>query len=363
MIPTLFSGKRLTTLLHVIAWILILLIPFIVHIIYGMGNLGHLTHIYTFLVIYGIIFYVNYFLLIPRLYFNERKRAYLLTVLVLILVLFAVYSLAGTLIFDGFPGPGKGSTPTGEARPGPSPRPPFQLFILINFFSMSVLITGFSFGLRVLARLNENERQRKELEREKLNSELAFLKNQVSPHFFFNTLNNIYALIGMDAPMAQQSVLNLSKLMRYLLYESEQGTTRLSHEIDFMKNYIDLMKLRLAPQVDLKVSFPGEFDDFGFPPLLFIPFIENAFKHSLSFRGHSFIEINMEVTGSHIAFRCHNSVGESSQPGDGQHSGIGLENVRKRLNLLFPDRHQLLIKEKAGEFRVALDITAESPQP
>lgn len=360
MRPTLFSGKRLYTLLHVTAWILILLIPYIIHTLYGLGSLRHLFHIYIFLGIYGIIFYVNYLLLIPRLYFHEKKSAYLLAAVGLILVMFSLYALVNYFAFNEMPRPGRGPGIPGPSQPNPLPRPPFQLLMLINFFSMSVLITGFSFGLRVLTRLNENEQKRKELEKEKLNSELAFLKNQVSPHFFFNTLNNIYALIGMDAPLAQQSVLNLAKLMRYLLYESEQGTTRLSHEIGFMQNYIELMKLRLSPGVDLAIDFPQKFEDFEVPPLLFIPFIENAFKHSLSFRNHSFIHIALKLTSGKILFTCLNSVGESSQPGDGQHSGIGLENVRKRLNLLFPHRHHLQISEKEGEFNIFLDITLET---
>ena len=136
----------------------------------------------------------------------------------------------------------------------------------------------------------------KETEKEKLNSELAFLKNQISPHFFFNTLNNIYSLISINAEDSQKAVLKLSKLMRYLLYESEQGNTKLSNEIDFMNNYIDLMKLRMNDKVDLTVSFPKKYEDKNIPPLLFIPFIENAFKHGISYREKSFIDINMMVT-------------------------------------------------------------------
>ena len=153
-----------------------------------------------------------------------------------------------------------------------------------------------------MEKLNQTEKRQKELEKEKLNSELAFLKNQISPHFFFNTLNNIYSLIGINGPTAQESVLKLSKLMRYLLYESEHGETMISHEIDFMNNYIDLMKLRLSSRVELKVDFPKEFSDFPIPPLLFVPFIENAFKHGISARDRSFIHITLKINNNQISF-------------------------------------------------------------
>src|SRR5665648_1160959 len=126
-------------------------------------------------------------------------------------------------------------------------RQPMKAFGFFNHFISSVLLSGFAIGLGVMDKLKQNEKKQKELEKEKLNSELAFLKNQISPHFFFNTLNNIYSLIGIDGPTAQDSVLKLSKLMRYLLYESEHGETMISSEIDFMSNYIDLCLLYTSP--------------------------------------------------------------------------------------------------------------------
>jgi len=211
----------------------------------------------------------------------------------------------------------------------------------------------------VIDRLAQNEKLRKELEKEKLHSELAFLKNQVSPHFFFNTLNNIYSLIGIDGPTAQESVLKLSKLMRYLLYESEHGETMMSHEIEFMNNYIDLMKLRISQKVELKIDFPKDFADFAIPPLLFVPFIENAFKHGVSYRDPSFIHIRMEIGKEQISFVSENSIGKSNQAEDLRYSGIGLDNVRKRLGLLFPGKHELKIEPSETIFKVELLINKE----
>ena len=175
----------------------------------------------------------------------------------------------------------------------------------------SIFLVFFSVGMRVLERHSQTEKLQKELEKEKLNSELAFLKNQISPHFFFNTLNNIYSLISINAEDSQKAVLRLSKLMRYLLYDSEHGNTKLSNEIDFMNNYIDLMKLRMSNKISLTVSFPEKYEDINIPPLIFIPFIENAFKHGISYREKSFIDISMTAEKESVRFKCTNSLVKS----------------------------------------------------
>ncbi|HNW57925.1 MAG TPA: histidine kinase, partial [Bacteroidales bacterium] len=179
---------------------------------------------------------------------------------------------------------------------------------------------------------------------------------QISPHFFFNTLNNIYSLISISPEDSQKAVLKLSKLMRYLLYETEHGNTSLNSEIKFMNNYIDLMKLRVSDKIKLSVSFPEKYDDLNIPPLLFIPFIENAFKHGISYREASFIDINMQVEKDSISFRCCNSVAKTREESEKKDSGIGLENVSKRLNLLFPEKHELTINKSDTTFEVILNI-------
>jgi LytS/YehU family sensor histidine kinase len=144
--------------------------------------------------------------------------------------------------------------------------------------------------------------------------------------------------------------------MRYLLYESEQGETRLSNEIEFMNNYIDLMRLRLSEKVKLSVSFPTEYENKAIPPLLFISVIENAFKHGISYREKSFVDIRMEISGEKINFICENSLVTRPENETNGSSGIGLENLRKRLNLLFPGHHELKIEKIQAIFRVAVSI-------
>jgi len=352
------SDKKISWGLHVIAWSIVIIIPFFLNSAFDVENTQRLYQFYVHTFSAVIIFYLGYLWLVPRYFLQDKKILYLIILIGVILSLYFISSFINENLL---------SDPVRDAKfiedykkiTGDKKLPPFKVFGFFNHVLASVLISGFAMGLGVMKKLKQNEEKQKELEKEKLHSELAFLKNQVSPHFFFNTLNNIYSLIGIDGPTAQDSVLKLSKLMRYLLYESEHGETMMSHEIDFMNNYIDLMKLRISPKVELVIDFPKEFTDFTIPPLLFIPFIENAFKHGIISRDHSFINLRMKIDNEQISFISENSIGNRSQNGDLQHSGIGLENVRKRLALLFPDKHELVIKQDEAVFQVQLSIQKE----
>lgn len=357
------SNKKLTVALHVLAWSILVFIPrYIIHT-YGSGDTHFLYQFYANTVIYGSIFYLNYLWLVPKLFYRENKLMYILIAAGVIVVFYFIMWYINDHLFAD-PAHDKELTKFMEdlSKNNDHIKPPIKQFRIYNYFYTSVLVTGFSLGLGVMQKLGQNEKQRKELEKEKLNSELAFLKNQISPHFFFNTLNNIYSLIGIDQDEAQESVHKLSKLMRYLIYESEHGETKLSDEISFLNHYIDLMKLRLSSKVELSVSLPENESGISIPPLLFIPFIENAFKHGISYRETSFIDIKMAVEGTSISFVVRNSTPQNDPQDDLQHSGIGLENVKKRLNLLFPNSHQLKIEQKRNEFMVELQLDAKSPK-
>jgi two-component system LytT family sensor kinase len=345
-----FSDKWIKVTLHTIFWIIVILISHYLINSFAGGNVLRLYGFYLHTFSYAFIFYVGYLWLVPRYFVQNKQLTYFLILIAIILAThYGTNYIDRTFLTD----------PVADARfreamkmlngKGEDPKNAY-LFGIISYLFTSLLLSGFAIGLGVMEKLKQNEKKQKELEKEKLHSELAFLKNQVSPHFFFNTLNNIYSLIGIDGPTAQDSVLKLSKLMRYLLYESEHGETLMSHEIDFMNNYIDLMKLRLSPRVELEINFPKEFSDFT------VPFVENAFKHGVSHRDRSFIHIRMTIENDQINFVSKNSNGKSSQPGDMQHSGIGLENVKKRLHLLFPDNHELTIEQNETVFHVELTI-------
>ena len=349
--------NRLSVLLHILAWLVLIILPQIIISLYSGSNNFISWGFYFNAAIFGIIFYMNYLWLIPRFYLNNRKALFFILTTALIICFYFV--LDYTNQFTHYPE--RERIMAESIEQGFSERtinrPPFKLMQIYGYSLLSIIIVGFSYGLRVIEKHSVSEKRQKELEKEKLNSELAFLKNQVSPHFFFNTLNNIYSLIEINTSNAQEAVMKLSRLMRYLLYESEQGKTSLKHEINFMQHYIDLMLLRLSPKVDLSFHFPETDNNLEIPPLLFIPFIENAFKHGISYREKSFIHISMRLDENKILFTCKNSLGKSHEDKfDENHSGIGLENVKKRLGLLFPSSHVLRIDQTEGEFYVFLEI-------
>lgn len=241
-----------------------------------------------------------------------------------------------------------------EPKPPPNGRgklPPYVNSILITF-----LILGFDTGLRVIFKWLKLEQERDMLEKEKVQTELAFLKNQISPHFFMNTLNNIHALIDINSENAKSSVIKLSKMMRYLLYDSDEGSTTLVKEIEFIKSYVDLMKLRFTDQVSVSLSFPEKIPDIKIPPMLFTSLLENAFKHGVSYQHQSFVDLSIKTHDSFLFFRIKNSKPVIdklfTEPG-----GVGLENLKKRLQLLYKEKYTIDMKEEDKAF----DITIKLP--
>lgn len=353
-------GKKriLPVVLHSLAWLLLIILPQLIINRYWGNNNFIAWGFYLSATLYGITFYINYLWLVPHFYFKEKKTVYFILAILVIIVLYIVFIVINQNLFHDAERDRQITDALKKlAKEKVIPRPPMKELQLYYYILISLIITGFAIGLRVIEQHSASEKRQKELEKEKLNSELAFLKNQVSPHFFFNTLNNIYSLIELNTADAQDSVLKLSKLMRYLLYESEQGETMLSNEIDFMNHYIDLMKLRLSKKVDLEIHLSEENTNYKIPPLLFIPFIENAFKHGISYREKSFINISTQTGDNKITFNCTNSLGQQTEKDiQENHSGIGLENVKKRLNLLFPNRHSLNIEKTDKTFQVILEI-------
>jgi len=352
------SDKKIMVTLHAIAWIIIIIIPLYLNSAFGGGNNHRMYEFYLHTLSAGVIFYVGYLWLVPRFFLQKRQLTYLLILIGLIIATHLITNfIEERFLFDPIRDEQFREALKNIRRKDENFRPPMKAFGFFNHFLSSVLLSGFAIGLGVMEKLKENEKKQKELEKEKLNSELAFLKNQVSPHFFFNTLNNIYSLIELNTTDAQEAVMKLSRLMRYLLYESEHGETQLSHEINFMNHYIDLMRLRISPKVGLSIEMPEKDNNLKIPPLLFIPFIENAFKHGISYRERSFIKIKMDIQENKILFTCNNSLTQATINGlEEKHSGIGLDNVKKRLELLFPEKHNLKISKTESEFSVILEI-------
>ncbi|MFZ2287334.1 MAG: histidine kinase [Bacteroidales bacterium] len=350
--------KGLPVLLHATGWIVLFILPQFL-IAGGLFRDNRTTTIILFnTFVFFILFYVNYLWLVPRLAEKGKWLSFIILAASLIVVMGLASGKFYERLFTPPPEVIERMRQDDQRQPLDDDRGRRRGggMALYNFFITSFLVSGFAVGLRYAESALKKEEEIKELEHEKLNSELALLKNQVSPHFFFNTLNNIYSLIEINRKDAQEAVLSLSKMMRYMLYESEQGNTKLSHEIEFMKGYIDLMRLRMSDRVRLTVDWPSEYEDLDLPPLLFIPFIENAFKHGVSYQGKAFIEISLKQQEGMLIFVARNNMNPVKADVPQAASGIGLENVRKRLALLYPDRHELTIDEKDSVFNVRLVI-------
>jgi two-component system, LytTR family, sensor kinase len=200
----------------------------------------------------------------------------------------------------------------------------------------------------------KNERQKNLLEKEKLNTELALLKSQINPHFFFNTLNNICSLARKKSDDTELAIIKLSQLMRYNLYTSAIGKTELSDEVQYLRDYIDIQKMRLSNFVVVDFKVTGPLDQCKVEPLIFIPFVENAFKHGIGGYSKAEILIDLEVTQDEISFQVKNSLSDILVNED--EGGIGLKNAKRRLNLLYPDKHFISITRNPTSFLVKIKI-------
>lgn len=249
--------------------------------------------------------------------------------------------------------PMENQRPEAFLKNAPFPHPPVTIRYLIHFM-IAFLMVGFNIAIKLFFKSFRDEERLKELEHQRLHSELQYLKYQINPHFFMNTLNNIHALVDIDTGKAKSTIIELSKLMRYVLYEASNKTTLLAREIQFLENYITLMGLRYTDKVSINMRFPTEIPEVQIPPLLFISFVENAFKHGVSYQNESFIRVVVQQEeGNRLTFRCTNSNNGAS---DKQHHGIGLENIRKRLRLLFGNDYTLSITQDENKFDVLLII-------
>lgn len=240
-----------------------------------------------------------------------------------------------------------------EKRPKKS-RDKLDYFALLT----ALLVIGASTSVAAVQNFQKDKQYQQDLEQEKINSELSFLKAQINPHFFFNTLNNIYALTVIDVQAAQEALHKLSRLMRYVLYETQNETVLLSQEIAFAQDYIQLMQLRLTDKVTVKLSPPVPMHDVAIAPMLILPFIENAFKHGISAVEKSQIEIVIRQEVNKIYIDVRNTLFTDKRTVLDESNGIGLNNTQRRLDLLYPGKYVLEVNEnkQAGEFEVHLEL-------
>lgn len=350
MLANIKNQALLRTSVHILIWVLLLLFPFFLSQGDSVGvNYNRLIK-FTLapLLFYAVIFYTNYFLLIETFLFN--KRALLFIFFNICLIAFFTWLHFEIIDFMNM---------VSEVKPAPDNSvrkngPPVQFFVYKDVVSMIIPVI-IAFSVKTNEKWVKTESEKKERETNILNSELQHLKYQLQPHFFFNSLNTIYALIERSPTLAQETVHSLGKLMRYMLYETDNGKVNLNEEIDFMKQYIELMKLRLSDKTKVHVNFPALAEFYEITPLLFISLIENAFKHGISATQSSEIFFNLSVNGSTIRFFAENTNFPKTEK-DKSGSGIGLINLRKRLDLTYPGQYTFHSNVEGNLYSVVLEL-------
>lgn len=284
-----------------------------------------------------VFFYLNYGWLIPRFLIRKNPVQY---------VLAAAVSLLGFIMLVWAINYGM------DRLNHMIPLSLLQRFpgLLLSY----VIAVGIAVGVGLYEDWRKTQQEKKELQQAALESELSFLKSQVSPHFLFNTLNNIYALAVTQSEQTPDAILKLSGLMRYMLHEANERTVALEKELHYLDDFIALQRMRLTEKVKIDYSVLGNADGMTIHPLLLIPFIENAFKHGVSYAEGSAITIRIQLTKAQLKLEVVNPVTGMSLEHKDKSSGVGLVNVKKRLAILYPDRHALEVRNDGKTYSVSL---------
>lgn len=318
---------------------------------------------------FAILLSIHVFVLLPILFNKKQTRKYILFLVLLVASFFAymVWKHQPRQHPRHFPVemPMQSYPPPKAPIMRPEPLPPhdvnrIHIPVIIDML-VAFLLIGCSLIVKLMFKHHEGVRRMEELEKVHIQQELAQLKAQISPHFFMNSLNNIHGMVEIDPQKAQDMILDLSGMMRYVLYESTSSTIALSKEMDFLKNYISLMNVRYSGnRLAVKYTFPAQEESVQvlIPPLIFIIFIENAFKHGIDYKHSSFINIEMSIAENRLTLQCVNSRHPDTLKKVS--GGVGLSNIRKRLDILYPDNYILNISEQEKSFQVTRTIPIKS---
>jgi LytS/YehU family sensor histidine kinase len=338
------KNNKITLFAHVLVWLVLFSMPYILS--YGQEQDINriIAHFWIPIFFYAIIFYINFFILIDKYLFKKETLLFILiNVLIIAVCITAKEQIESTIFSD-----------LGRPKNNDGKGPPLKMMIYVQMFSYLAPLL-FSIAVKTTKRWVKTEAERKEAANFKLQSELQHLHYQLQPHFFFNSLNNIYALVDISPEQAKTSIHSLSKLMRYMLYETKEEKVALNKEIEFMTKYIELMKLRVSEKTLVNFSFPKDGSHIKIAPLLFISLIENAFKHGVSANQDSKIEILMTLEGDKVIFKTkNNNFPKNTQDKSG--SGIGLQNLEKRLQLLYAGKYKFNTRVENNLFIVNLEL-------
>ena len=325
-------------LLHVVFWILVFF-----WMLGGKENNYsplEITRTLISLFFYILVVYINIGYLIPRFLNQKNFMTYVLLLLTMVAVLTPIKVMMLYLTYE-------------EVEPR-------EMLVMNqqNIFLVLFTIAGGTTIIKIISDWQRHQRDRKELETQRMQSEIKFLKSQINPHFLFNTLNSLYALTLKKSDKAPEIVIKLSEMMRYMLYESNERRVPLQKEVNYIQNYLALEALRQSGQADIRFNVEGQITDQTIAPLIFIPFLENSFKHGLNHQiSDGYVHVNMKVLDNKLLLRILNSKpAQPPLPSEKTSGGIGLANVQRRLNLLYPNQYKLDIEDNDKEHIVELSL-------
>lgn len=331
--------NRVQILVHISIWILL----------YGLTFYPILNNerpipsdVFPKLLVILVLFYFNYFYLVPVYLLRKSVFIYLMVSLGLLII--------SVVALNHFYEP---KFPENFFLGRKPPRDFGYIPIYRSFVSLGIPYV-ISAILKMYVEWKRNENLRLSVEKENIKSELQFLKAQLNPHFLFNTLNTIYALSVKKSPDTSEAIVDLSELMRYMIYEADKDLVPLNKEIDYIKSYIQLQRLRLSDSENVCLKITGEDRGRAVPPLLFISFIENAFKYGTDYKGKTYVKITLTITDTSVFLNVKNKIGIFREPT--KNSGIGLENIRNQLELIYPGLHNLEVDNDGKDYEVSLTI-------
>ena len=302
--------------------------------------LSSIFQVFIIISIYYFFYWVNHYILILRIW---KKRGLIYYILSFAATIIVFYPIAAQLIYWL---PIARTTDIHPVNNG-------QIFEEMNWIVPLMGMT-LSTPFILMIRWLEQSKKLEEMAKEKSETELSLLKQQINPHFFFNTLNNLYALSITKDKQTPEVILQLSELMRYTIYKGKEESVKLSEEVKYIEDYIQLQQIRLHKKLDFRFDKDLEDDSIEIPPLLFINLVENAFKHGIEpAEGDTFLHLSLSSNAKELTFSCVNSLEEKVKKSD----GTGLKNLRRRLDLRFPNRYELNVLEEQNKYRVNLSIS------
>lgn len=308
-----------------------------------------------------LLFYFNFFYLVPELLLQKKYFNYFLIVLIIIAFFTSIRMLYFKPDFHEMMSTPKLFDATGKEfhfdKKGFRKEPGLLKIAPSFFYFLIVTISGI---IKTLSEYNNNLQNKLLAETQRTTTELIYLRKQTNPHFLFNSLNSIYSLAYKKSDLVPDAIITLSELMRYMLYETDNKTVLLEKEINYIKNYIELQKLRLNNIEDIIINIHGETKNKFIEPLLLISFIENAFKYGTDYKGKAHVKIKINIEQNILDFWVENKV--EKYVTDPDNSGIGMNNIESRLKLLYPDAHRLSITKKGDWYCVHLNLKLDQIQ-